>query len=249
MLLDGPDLHEFSETHQLYKRYPLYKVPIRRLDGSVVQPHAPTNAVYPMSMKTSADKVHGPLITLTDFGTSFVVAQDPSPKLHTLPLYLPLEDVFGEPITLAADIWTLGVSLYEIMGERPLFESFSNDQDDILADTISTLGLPPTRWWDKWANRHEFFNSDGSWATNIQRIYTPGFRLLHERIWDMGRGTTAETSEFDVRGRELEDLELLLQSMLAYEPCQRPTAKQLLESEYMTKWAMPAWERQLARIK
>jgi len=75
-----------------------------------------------------------------------VLADEPCPELHTPALYLPPEDFSREPITMVVDIWTLGVSLYEILGERALFESFSWDRDDILANMISTLGKPPARW-------------------------------------------------------------------------------------------------------
>jgi hypothetical protein len=51
------------------------------------------------------------------------------------------------------------VDLYEVLGERPLLETFTWDRDDILADVISTLGLPPQRWWDAWTNRGEFFET------------------------------------------------------------------------------------------
>lgn len=116
------------------------------------------------------------------------------------------------------------MSLYEVLGERPLFETFNGDQDDIIADIINTLGRPPARWWDKWENQHEFFNPDGCWIHNLERIYTPVSRPLHQRMWDMGRGMTPETCEWDVEGGEMHALEKLLRSMLAYEPLERPTA-------------------------
>ncbi|KAK6844090.1 kinase domain-containing protein [Apiospora arundinis] len=247
-LLRGQNIDNLRPD-ELYERYRLDKVPIRRVDGAPVEPHAPSYAVYPMHRNLAADKVLDPLITISDYGTSFFVATTHSPELHTPPLFLPPEDFFHEPITLAADIWTLGVNLYEVMGERPLFESFSCDRDDIFADIISTLGLPPARWWKKWENCGLFFEPDGSWSSNIERIYTPGFRPLHQRMWDMGRGQTPETCEWDVQGGELRDLEDLLKSMLVYNPAERPTAEQLMISDYMVKWAMPAWERQLARAK
>ncbi|TQV94331.1 hypothetical protein V2A60_002633 [Cordyceps javanica] len=194
------------------------------------------------------DEAH-PFMIISDYGTSFMLDAERSPELHTPPLFLPPEDFFHEPITLAADIWTLGVSLYEVLGERCLFETFSGDRDDIMADIISTLGRPPSRWWDQWENRNEFFNPDGSWIRNIQRIYTPVFRPLHQRMWDMGRGMTPETCEWDVQGGEMQALEKLLRDMLAFEPSQRPTAEQLMRSEYMVRWAIPAWEQQLERAK
>ena len=112
---------------------------------------------------------------------------------------------------------------------------------------VKTLGRPPERWWSSCANRHEFFNADGSWTTDFQRIGTPTFRRLHQRLWDMGRGDTPETCEWGVASGKFRALEDFLKSMLAFAPAERPTAEQLLKSEYVVKWAMPAWERQQTR--
>ncbi|KXX82331.1 Protein kinase dsk1 [Madurella mycetomatis] len=247
ILLRGPNYDGLS-PEELYNRYRLDKTPVRRVDGAAVEPHAPPYAVYPMCIKMPADKLVDPVVLISDYGTSFLAAANTSPVLYTPALYLPPEDFFNEPITLAADVWTLGVSLYEILGERPLFETFSCDRDDILADMISTLGTPPARWWDRWANRGEFFEPDGSWKRGgIKRIYTPVFRRLHQRMWDMGRGETPETCQWDVQGGEMRALEEMLRGMLAFEPGERLTAEQLVRCEYMVRWAFPAWERQQAR--
>jgi len=42
-------------------------------------------------------------------------------------------------------------------------------------------------------------------------------------------------------------LEELLRGMLSFEPVDRLPAVQLMASEYMVNWAMPAWERQRQR--
>lgn len=153
-----------------------------------------------MGFSMRADKLFDPMITVSDYGTSFKIATGSSSKLHTPALYAPPEDFFDEPITLAADVWTLGVSLYEVLGERPLFETFSWDRDDIVAETVNTLGALPPRWGDAWPNRKEFFQPDGSWISNFKRISTPVFRLLHQRMWDMSRGEKPETCQWDVEG-------------------------------------------------
>lgn len=245
-LLCGPSLDSLSPD-ELYKRYRLDKSPISRVDGVALGPHAPPFAVYPMHIKMPADKLVDPVVKISDYGTSFVVSAATFPELHTPALYLPPEDFFGEPITQAADIWTLGVNLYEVLGERVLFETFGWDRDDIMADMISTLGVPPARWWDAWQNRGEFFEPDGSWTRNMKRIYKPVFRPLHQRMWEMGRGETPETCQWDMHGGEMQALEELLGGMLAFEPAERLTAEQLMTSEYTVKWAMPAWERQQER--
>ncbi|EAS36666.3 CMGC/SRPK protein kinase [Coccidioides immitis RS] len=248
-LLRAPSFNHLSTT-ELYEHHSkLYEVPVRRLDGKPTAPHAPPRATYPMIWRMPANKVADPEILISDYGTSFIASQTPSPTLHTPALYAPPEEFFNKPIAIpkAADIWTLGVVLYDAVGECPLFETFAWDPDDIIAEMVNTLGDMPARWWAAWANRSEFFNPDGSWISNFQRISTPEFRRLHQRMWDMGRGETPETCQWDVAAGEFKALEDMLRSMMTFEPAERPTAKQLLESEYIVKWAMPAWERQVER--
>ncbi|KAL5334094.1 kinase domain-containing protein [Aspergillus crustosus] len=235
---------------ELYQRFGKPdKVPITRLDGKPSGLQAPPHAIFPMNFSVLANEMNDPEIMISDYGTSFVISQTPSPTLYTPALYAPPEDLFKERIThpAAADIWTLGVNLYEVLGERPLFETFSWDRDDIIAEMISTLGQLPERWWKSWANRPEFFEADGSWAADYRRISTPIFRRLHQRLWDMGRGETEEECKWDVKGGELAALEELLRAMMTFEPADRPTVDQVLRSEYMVKWALPAWERQKGR--
>ena len=213
-------------------------------------PHAPPHAVYCMAWDMPANEIAEPEIVISDYGTSFMVSQTSSPTLHTPILYAPPEEFFNEIITkpTAADIWTLGINLYEALGERPLFETFAWDPGDIIAEMINTLGQPPERWWNSWTKRSEFFEADGSWISDFQRISDPVFRRLPNRIWDMGRGETPETCEWDVAGGEFHALERLFRAMLSFEPTQRPTAEQLLAFDYTVKWAMPAWENQIKRL-
>ncbi|KAI2678747.1 hypothetical protein CBS147333_2641 [Penicillium roqueforti] len=165
-----------------------------------------------MALSMPANELDDPEIIISDYGTSFIVAQTPSPTLHTPSLYSPPEDLFNEPIIqpTAADIWTLGVNLYELLGERVLFETFAWDRDGIVTEMVNTLGQPPMRC-------------------------TPVFRPLRQRLWDMGRGETEQTCQWDVAGGELRALEDFLRAMMTFEPAERPTADQLLRSQYMVK--------------
>ena len=60
-------------------------------------------------------------------------------------MHLAPEAFFHDPSTQTADIWTLGVNLYDVLGERPLFETLLWNHDDIISEMISTLGCPPQR--------------------------------------------------------------------------------------------------------
>ncbi|EFR02617.1 CMGC/SRPK protein kinase [Nannizzia gypsea CBS 118893] len=168
-----------------------------------------------------ANEMKDPEILISDYGTSFIMSKTSSPTLHTLALCAPPEEFFHDHIIgTAADVWTLAVVLYDAMGERPLFETFAWDPDDIIGEMVNTLGHQhmPARWWKSWKNRSEFFNEDGSWISNFQRINTPEFCRLHRRMWDMGRGETPESCQWDVAGGELRALEAMLRSMMTFEP-------------------------------
>ena len=246
-LLRIPSLDSMT-TADLYQRYgEPSEVPVRRMDKRPPEPHAPAHAIFPMRTSLAADKISDPEIVISDYGTSFIPSRTTLPKLYTPALYAPPEYFFGDPITPAADIWTLGVNLYEVLGERPLFETFAWDRDDIIGEMVSTLGRLPARWWESWGKRGEFFEPNGEWASDYSRIGTPVFRRLRQRLWDMGRGETPETCQWDVAGGEMKDLEDFLRSMMAFEPTERPSAEQLMESDYMVKWALPAWKRQMER--
>jgi len=218
---------------ELYSAHDFDTEPVQRVDGAAPEPHAPPYAVRSMPIPTPANKLVDPIVKISDYGTSFVTADNPSPELCTPTLYRPPEALFDDRIVpLAADIWTFGVNLYDVIGERPLFETFTFDRDDILADIISALGLPPQRWWDAWANRGEFFEKDGEWRkAGISRIYSPVWRPLSQRMWDMGRGEKPESCEWDVEGGEMRALGELFKGVLAWEPGERWTAEDLVKSE------------------
>ncbi|KAF1955554.1 kinase domain-containing protein [Byssothecium circinans] len=141
-LLRTPAFYGLS-TVELYKRFSEpFKVPIRRVDGKPGGPHAPPHGIYPMTLSMPANELDDLEVIISGYRTLFVVSQTPSLTLHTPALYAPPEDLFYEPITrpAAADIWTLGVNLYKVLGERPLIETFAWDRDDIIREMINTLG-------------------------------------------------------------------------------------------------------------
>lgn len=249
ILLRIPSL-DHLEINELYNVHgEPFPAPIRRTDGEDPRPLAPPHAIYPLRFDMPAHKMVDPEILIIDYGTSFTVSEQPSSNSYPPAPHLPPEALFNESITKAADIWTLGASLYEILGERPLLETFSWDRDAIIGEMDRSLGRLPLRWWNVWLNKREFFRPDGSRLPleELRRATDPVCRPIHQRMWAMGRGETPEACEWDIEGGEMKALEELLAGMLTFEPRQRFSAEQVLASDYVTKWAMPAWERQMQR--
>ena len=217
--------------------YQLYGEPsstlIKRLDGGVVEPHAPPRAVYPALVDLVCDETVDPELLITDYGTAFKVAQGTRIKLRTPAISLPPEDLFDEPITQAADIWTLGVSLFEFLTEQPLFQG---DGDNLFSEMIEALGRPPSRWIDRPPNAGPIR------AYNPQ----PGWGDIRHRMRESHRRALLATGDRRTE-EELQDLERLIGGMVVFEPRERLAATEIMKSDYVVKWAMPAWRRQIQR--
>lgn len=138
-------------------------------------------------------------------------------------------------------MWTLGCSLYELLGERPLFEVFNADQDHAIAEMISTLGPLPQRWWEQWHKKTDFFLEDGSWKQDTHRAHAPYDRPLRERLVRMGRMLSDSNQPRDLGAEELQQIHRLLLDMLTYEPSKRITSSDVLQSAWMVNWAYPSF--------
>ncbi|OOG00594.1 hypothetical protein ASPCADRAFT_347 [Aspergillus carbonarius ITEM 5010] len=237
ILFRTPSL-KWSTTEKLYHSLgePL-RLPVERLDKGPNGPEAPKYCVPPAMIFQSSEEVTDAQIVISDFGEAFFQNEERQ-DLHTPILLLPPEFFFHERLGQAIDVWTLGCTLYEVLGERPLFEGFMPDQDHAIAEMISTLGDLPKRWWDQWQLKTDFFLEDGSWKKDTHRIHAPYSRPLTERLRIMGRGRDASTCDFSPR--EMAALDDLLRAMLTYEPAERIDTRAALESDWMEQWGRRA---------
>jgi serine/threonine protein kinase len=172
----------------IYRRFgePL-KLPVQRFDGQPPGREAPKYCVPPAKTFQACGDVGDDVeIVIADFGQAFLPDQPPK-QLHTPVLLLPPESIFHEQLGPAVDVWTVGCTLYHILGGRHLFEGFMPDEDHVVAEMISTLDALPARWWDKWEKKGDFFLDDGSWKVDTHRAHAPFSRSLEERLTLMGR--------------------------------------------------------------
>ncbi len=216
---------------EVYKKFgEPEKVPTERVDNGPLSSGVPLYSVYRANTVIPAHQVKDNKINISDFGEAFF-SNDPPKTLRTPMLWLPPENFFHEKLGPAADIWTLAVTLYETLGERPLFEMIYPNKDELLGEMVDTLGKLPSRWWHRLQNRPCYFLEDRSSSPESTAVST---RPLIQRLWDMGRGETPEQCEFSLE--EIESLRELLAAMFGYEPSERITADEAMRSDYMMRW-------------
>ncbi|OBT44955.1 hypothetical protein VE00_04108 [Pseudogymnoascus sp. WSF 3629] len=155
----------------------------------------------------SSEEIVDSQIIIADFGEAFF-ENEKRKELHAPMLLLPPEIFFDDDAGPPIDVWMLGCTLYEILGDRPLFEGFMPDKDHVLAEMVSTLGDLPRHWWNMWEHKTDFFLEDGSWDPDTPRSHSPYSRPLIERLRIMGRGGDPTTCEFSQE--EMASLEKLL---------------------------------------
>ena len=227
----------YLSIDEIYQRFgEPRKTKIERTDEAPSGPEVPSYSVIPARLAIPSDAIRDPRIMVSDFGGAWLSDTETREELHTPVLFLPPETTFSkELIGTPADVWTLGCTLYEILGERPLFEGFMPNKDDIIAEMVSCLGILPQQWWESWPAREDFFLEDGSWKTDMERFHDSKSRPLLLRIQQMGRENDPEFS-----ADEAMSLEKMLRAMLTYDPTKRATARDIIESDWMHRWGLPA---------
>ena len=102
---------------------------------------------------------------------------------------------------------------------------------------VDTLGILPPEWWVRWEARQHKFTEDGK---PINRTY---FRSWDDRYQDSVEQPRREKGILSFDARERDAIFDILRQMLSFRPEDRPTTKQILESEWMVKWALPVYSK------
>ncbi|CAP93531.1 Pc16g08610 [Penicillium rubens Wisconsin 54-1255] len=229
---------------ELYKKYgePAFEA-IRRFDGQPLPRNIPSRAVLPMWLGEASDKTELPeaKILLADFGEAFSPTKQKRFESHTPLVGRPPEARFEphKPLSFPSDIWSLGCSLWEIIGQNSLFDGMFATADSITCEQVDALGILPVEWWYKWEGRHGKFAEDG---TPINREGNP------HRSWEVRFEKDIQEPRQRkkmplIEPAEREAIFKMLKSMLEFRPEDRSSAKQILECEWMVRWALPEYEK------
>ncbi|KAJ0162164.1 Serine/threonine-protein kinase SRPK [Colletotrichum tanaceti] len=247
LLLQLPSSLDTLSIQQLYARYgEPEKEPVIRLDTQApsTDPGVPSYAVpsvwlgVPSHQVTLADAK----LILGDFGVAFRPADKSRSESYT-PLDLRPPEAFfepGTPLTLASDVWSLGCVLFELVAHRSLVDGFLAPRDEITAQQVELQGPMPPEWWGKWEERPRWYDDAGRPLSDASDIW-PWGRRFEQWVQSPRRSRGMETMGEDERDALLK----LLGRMLAWRPGARPSVLEVLEADWMTRWALPTYQKAL----
>ncbi|KAF6808574.1 protein kinase domain-containing protein [Colletotrichum sojae] len=176
-------------------------------------------------------------ITAVDFGLSWKPEDQQRYSVFTPFLYRAPEAKFSEreqrPLDFHADVWALGMMIYRVYSRGSILD-YCPGEAGVWKSTISMLGKPPQRWWDMWEDKSLYFHEDGEWISDGEKRTYP----LEERVMDW----LEKKREGGMPDEEKEDLLDLLRKVLRWEPEERASATELLKTDWMKKWGVPALE-------
>lgn len=227
---------------QLYDEYgePEH-VQVKREDRKPLGPGVPQYGMIPMGFAVEEDKItlSDARVILSDFGESYQPSMTPRTASNAPGIYRPPEQFLrpGREISFESDVWALGCIISAMLGYRHLADLFGS-KDFVLLEYVDALGPFPVEMWEAWANRGKYFTEDQQHNNGEPR------RDLHERVmYSIVEPRDKNPSIGQIGPGELRALEEMLRSIFALKVEDRPTTQQALESEWMTKWALPDLER------
>lgn len=231
-----PDLDSWTlgQIHERFGEPSINK--IFRLDKQPLGPEVPPYTVEPAYFYIPMEGDLAKQIKIIDFGEA-TFSREERKELHTPNLFRPPEGFFDESIGLSADIWTFACTVFDIFGKYSLFEAFMDDEDEVLYKMIHTLGMLPDRWWRKWENRRHYFLSDGTRNTKMLADIHEEPKPLAVHIQEMrfrnGRHFQQQLDPDQLTAEDAAGLQKLLASALRYEPSERPTAEEIVKSDWI----------------
>ncbi|MCJ1343707.1 hypothetical protein MMC31_001903 [Peltigera leucophlebia] len=226
---------------EIYEQYDMpYKVALVRTDNAPIGPEAPSYIVHPMRTGIPCDEVTDCQVKISDFGSAFIVGHEPEYGETTIPM-TPPEVIFNQKLTLSMDIWSLGCTLYDILGSGGLFSSFFGHFHALVGCMVRALGPIPEPWWEGLKGKEG--------KEKLLKHRNPVDSSSSERLTLDARISRlrdpSETSE--MTEAEITSLKALLSAMVVYIPSKRISSLEILSSDYMKNWAEPALVEELEK--
>ncbi|QKX58315.1 uncharacterized protein TRUGW13939_05437 [Talaromyces rugulosus] len=210
-----------------------------RCDGASLDHGVPPEVIVPIWLGLGSDEITlaDSCILLADFGEAFDPQTGKRFTAHTPPLLAPPESFFAEsgvdePLSFPADIWTLACAIWELFESNPPFQALPATVDEVTIEHVEMLGKLPDRWWSRWKNRSNWFDSDGNKNVkeNLRQWYFNSSRGWDQRFSEIR--SAREWKKFDTFSPDEEKaFQDMIRSMLVLEPSKRATIEDLVRCE------------------
>ncbi|PWY64779.1 kinase-like protein [Aspergillus sclerotioniger CBS 115572] len=244
-------LDELS-VEQFYEKFGKpYTEPVIRLDNQPLPPGVPSHGTSPVWLGKRANEIppEEAYLPLSDFGESFSPSNPQHQRLgedcHTPLPVAPPEAYFEptKPLSFSTDIWTLACAMWSIFGLRSLFDATLATLDYMDSQQINLLGPLPRAWWVSWEARHEYFEESGE--PKKGRFVYPSLEQSFEKYVQASRRRDKMCCFSDEEKRAILDM---LRPMLVFKPEERATVQDVLRSDWMVHWGLPAIEKSCPQI-
>lgn len=238
VLLHLPSSLNSLSEEQLYERYGAPEPePVVRLDGAPLGLGVPSHAIPPIWFGKWCEKIalSDAKLLLTDFGVAFRPSTEVRCESYAPLEIRPPETRFqpSTPLSFPSHIWSLGCTIWVLISHRSLFDVFFATADEVAADQVDLLG----RWWEQWEGRAKQFDETGKAIED--RCVWSWERRFEKWVQQPRRDKKMATLD----EREKRAFEAMMRLMLRFRPEHRPNAKEVLQTEWMREWALPAWEK------
>ncbi|KAL4887219.1 kinase-like protein [Aspergillus karnatakaensis] len=234
---------------ELYEKYGKPEtILVTWCDGQPLPANVPAEAVVPLWLGTYADQLSlsDAHLLLSDFGEAFSAASKDrlGQDCHTPPAFRAPEAKFEPqtPLEYPSDVWSLATAIWEIVGMKAIFSTEVVPEDEIIAQQFDVLGPMPSEWWQRWEGRPRFYDENGQ----VRESHKMNQWLPLQESFEDGVQKWRRKFGHEIGENETTAFLNLIRHMLSFRPEERPTAEQVLQSEWMVKWALPDYEQSKA---
>ncbi|KAF3343746.1 Sodium/potassium-transporting ATPase subunit alpha-1 [Verticillium dahliae VDG2] len=245
LLLQLPAGLDDLTVQQLYDQYDMPEPePVVPEEGQPLSlPGVPAHVYAPIWMGKPSNEISlgESKLFLADFGTAFCPDEEPRFESYTPLEIRPPEARFEptQPLTFASDAWSLGCMIWAILGVKPFLGAWLFGPESAAAAQIDALGPMPYGWWEKWQAKTKTESFDGNGRPKPGReVWT-----FEQRFEDSIQQPRREGGMEVIADDEREAIFEMIKGMLKFCPCDRMTVQQVLETEWMRKWAIPGAEK------